>query len=59
MPPPKLTVLQKLKAVDVAAETRNVRQTVRRWKVYPSTIHKWRKNYEKKPKLKVRSHLEN
>ena len=44
--PKKLTLSQKLQVVDEAAETGNVRKTAAKWNVYPSTIRKWRKNYE-------------
>ena len=45
----KLTVNQKFEALEEAESTGNVCATARKWKVYPSTIRKWRKNY---PKMK-------
>ena len=48
-PTKKLTINQKCAAVEEAELTGNVRATARKWKVYPSTIRKWRKNY---PKIK-------
>ncbi len=47
MPQKRLSVLEKLKAIEEAAGTGNVRQTARKWNFYPSTVRKWRKNYEK------------
>ena len=45
--PKQLSHLQKLQVVEEAAETRNVKKTAAKWNVHPSTIRKWRNNYEK------------
>ena len=55
MPTKKLTLVQKLEVVDDTARSGNVRQIAAKWKVRPSTICKWWKNYEQIKQERERS----
>lgn len=44
--PKELSISEKLKVVDEAVETGNIKQHGAKWKFYSSTIRKWREDYK-------------